>query len=356
MKTSTDEQNGDAVNGRLPNRTGLLVPAAVAVALLLSAPFWAGAYVVSILIMVGFHAVLALGLVMLTGLAGQVSLAQAMFYGMGAYVSALLTVRAGVPAWPAILVAATATGCVAALMGFAVLRLRGIIVAGVTLTVNLVFYYLVMSMGQLTGGATGLTGIPRLPYLRFMPYSSFIFILVWTGVAVLLLFSLNVARSRSGRALRVLNMLAGGSEDTAQVLGINTMKYKVSAFVVAAVFASIGGSVFAHYTGVIEPGAFHVQLSVLIAIMVIVGGVATPWGAVVGAALMIGITELLRTVAPIILGGPTGAYELVAYGAILVATLLFLPEGLCSLPERLSRRRADRAHRPSPPTGGVCDD
>jgi branched-chain amino acid transport system permease protein len=118
------------------------------------------------------------------------------------------------------------------------------------------------------------------------------------------------------------------------------MKYKVSAFVVAAVFASIAGSMFAHYTSVIEPGSFSVQLSVLVAIMVIVGGVTTPWGAIAGAALMICITEVLRAVAPIVLGGPTGAYELVAYGMILVATLLFLPDGLCSLPERLQRRRS----------------
>jgi len=317
------------------------IPHVVVALVVLSAPVWAGAYVVSVLTMVGFHAVLALGLVLLLGLAGQVSLGQAMFFGMGAYLSALLTVRAGLPAWPSIVLAAVITGVAAALVGFAVLRLRGIIVAGVTLTVNLIFYYLVMSMGQVTGGATGITGIPRLPYPRGVPYSVFIFIFVWLGVVVLLIFSLNVARSRSGRALRVLNVLAGGGEDTAQVLGINTMKYKVSAFVVAAVFASIGGSVYAHYTGVIEPGSFDVQLSVLVAIMVIVGGAATPWGAIVGATLMIGITEVLRTVAPIVLGGPTGAYELVAYGAILVATLLFLPQGLCSLPERLRRRRTD---------------
>ncbi len=302
-------------------------------------PFWAGAYPVSIATLIGFHAILALGLVLLTGLAGQVSLGQAMFYGMGAYLSAMFTVRAGLPAWPSIVFAALITGGVAALVGLAVLRLRGIIVAGVTLTVNLIFYYLIMSMRALTGGATGMTGIPRLTYPGNLPYSAFIFMLVWLVVLALLIFSRNVVRSRSGRALRVLNVLSGGSEDTAQVLGINTMKYKVSAFVVAAVFASIGGSLFAHYTRVIEPETFHVQLSVVVAIMVIVGGVTTPWGAIIGATVMICITEILRAVAPVVLGGPTGAYELVAYGVVLVATLLFLPEGVYSLPQRLRRRK-----------------
>jgi branched-chain amino acid transport system permease protein len=334
-RDSTDHSTAKV--GRTSSRGWVVRLTAVVVVFTL--PLWVGAYPVSIVTMIGLHAILALGLVLLTGLAGQVSLGQAMFYGMGAYMSALLTTRAGVPAWPAIIMSALVTGCVAALVGMAILRLRGIIVAGVTLTVNLVFGYFVSSLGPLTGGATGLSGISRLPYPGGMPYSAFIYLLVWTGVVILLVFSLNIVRSRSGRALRVLNVLAGGSEDTAQVLGINTIKYKVSAFVVAAVFASIAGSIFAHYARVIEPGSFSVQTSVLVAIMVIVGGVTTPWGALIGATLMIGITEGLRWVAPLVVGGPTGAYELVAYGVVLVATLLFLPEGLYSLPERLRRRR-----------------
>ena len=137
-------------------------------------------------------------------------------------------------------------------------------------------------------------------------------------------------------------LLAGGSEDTARVLGMDVMHYKVVAFVVAAVFASLAGSVYAHYTSVIEPHTFSVQTSVLVAIMVIVGGVTNPWGAIVGSALIVGLTEFLREVAPIILGGPTGAYELVAYGVVLVLSLLFLPAGLCSLPDRIRQWREER--------------
>jgi branched-chain amino acid transport system permease protein len=337
MATGEGVAGSTVRQGRSPDTRTMAYWAAGLV--LFTLPIWAGAYPLSIATMIGLHSILALGLVLLTGLAGQVSLGQAMFYGTGAYLSALLTMRAGVSPWLAVFAAAFVTGCIAAVIGMAVLRLRGIIVAGVTLTVNLIFFYLVTSMGPVTGGATGMAGIPRLPYPDAMPYTSFIFVLVWSVVVVLLIFSTNISRSRSGRALRVLNVLSGGSEPTAQVLGINTMKYKVSAFVVAAVFASIGGSIFAHYARVIEPGTFHAQTSVLIAIMVIVGGVTVPWGAIIGATLMIGITEVLRTVAPIILGGPTGAYELVAYGVVLVAALLFLPDGLYSLPERVRQRR-----------------
>ena len=330
----------DTVSTRVPQPQGARIAGyAVALLLLLSLPFWAGAYAVSVVRAVGFHAVIAMGLVLLTGLAGQVSLGQAMFYGLGAYGSALLTMRAGLSPWAAIIVAAVITGLVAAFVGAAVLRLKGIIVAGVTLTVNLIFYYLAMSLSDLTGGATGLNQIPRLPHPGGISYSAFVYIVVWLLVVLVLVFSLNISRTRTGRALRAVNVLAGGSEETAQVLGIDTRRCKVGAFVIAAVFASVAGSVYAHFTSVIEPGTFGVQLSVLVAIMAVIGGVTSPWGALIGSALMIGITEFLREVAPIVLGGPTGAYELVAYGVILVATLLFLPEGLFSLPSRMSLRR-----------------
>ncbi|MCK5213492.1 MAG: branched-chain amino acid ABC transporter permease, partial [Dehalococcoidia bacterium] len=120
------------------------------------------------------------------------------------------------------------------------------------------------------------------------------------------------------------------------------MHYKVLAFVVAAVFAGLAGGVYAHYTSVIEPGTFSVTMSVLVAIMVIVGGVTSPWGAIVGSALIVLLTEFLREVAPIILGGATGAYDLVAYGLVLILSLLFLPAGLYSLPGRFSRWRKER--------------
>ncbi|MFW6056243.1 MAG: branched-chain amino acid ABC transporter permease, partial [Chloroflexota bacterium] len=190
-----------------------------------------------------------------------------------------------------------------------------------------------------TGGATGLVLIPRFEYPSIMRYSTFVFFLVWMTAVVCLVLTLHLARSRVGRALKSVNVLAGGSEDTAQVLGIDVMHFKTGAYVVAAVFAGVAGAVYAHYVTVIEPHTFSAQTSVVVAIMVIVGGVTSPWGAIFGAGLIVGITEFLREVAPVVLGGPTGAYELVAYGVVLVLTLLFLPEGLFSLPARIRRRR-----------------
>lgn len=313
----------------------------VALVLLVTVPLWASAYIVNVFTTIGLYAMVALGLVLLTGLAGQVSLGQAVFYGIGAYTSALLSVRLGVPPGLALVFAAVAAGLVAAPIGRAILRLRGIVVAGVTLAVNLGFFYLVMSASALTGGATGLFLIPRFEYPRQVSYSTFVFFLVWGLVIVCLVLTSRLSRSRIGRALKALNVLAGGSEDTAQVLGIDVMHFKTGAYVVAAVFAGAAGAVYAHRMTVIEPHTFNAQTSVLIAIMVIVGGVTNPWGAILGAGLIVGITELFREVVPIVLGGATGAYELVAYGIVLVLCLLFLPEGLFSLPARLRRRHED---------------
>ncbi|MFW6102810.1 MAG: branched-chain amino acid ABC transporter permease [Chloroflexota bacterium] len=327
-----------AIADRYGLRGGRVVSIVLAL-ILFTVPLWGNPYLVSIFINIGLYSIIALGLVLLTGLAGQVSLGQAVFYGIGAYTSALLALRFGVPPGFGVVVAGTVAGLVAVPIGRAIFRLRGIIVAGVTLTVNLIFFYLVVSISDLTGGATGLVLIPRFEYPSIMRYSTFVFFLVWMTAVVCLILALNLARSRVGRALKSVNILAGGSEDTAQVLGVDVMHFKTGAYVVAAVFAGVAGAVYAHYVTVIEPHTFSAQTSVVVAIMVIVGGVTSPWGAVLGAGLIVGITEVLREVAPVVLGGSTGAYELVAYGAVLILTLLFLPEGLFSLPARIGRRR-----------------
>lgn len=321
---------------RVPRAALILL---VVIALL---PVTDSAYLLSILIKIGLHAVIGMGLILLTGLAGQVSLGQGVFYGTGAYVSALLCLRFGISPWLAMPLAAAASGLLAAPIGRAILRLKGIIVAGVTLTVNLIFFYLVVSVSDLTGGATGLSQIPRFEYPKFMSYTTFVFYAVWLLVILCLVLTTNLVASRVGRALKSVNVLGIGTEDTPQVLGIDVMHFKVAAYVGAAVFAGIAGSVYAHHISVIEPHTFSVQTSVLVAIMVVLGGVTNPWGAIVGSALIVGLTELLREVAPIILGGPTGSYELVAYGVVLVLTLLFLPDGLCSLPARIQEWKRGR--------------
>ena len=115
-------------------------------------------------------------------------------------------------------------------------------------------------------------------------------------------------------------------------------------FVLSAVYASIAGSIYAHYTRVIEPGTFMLQFSALVALMAIIGGRSSPWGAFLGAGLIVGIRQLLREFMPVLVGGLTGSYELIAYGIILIVVLLFLPRGLFSIFEKIQAKRMVAAH------------
>ena len=309
-------------------------------AVLMGVPAGAGAYPVTIMVDIGFYSIITMGLIMLMGLGGQLSLGHAAFFGSGAYISGILTTQYNFSPWPVILLAAVITGGIAALIGRFMVHLHGLILAGVTLALNLVFFHLVSSMVDLTGGAIGMMNIPPLSLGIFSSKDLFFnYYLIWIIAVLLLVFYLNLADSRSGRALRALNTHAGGSEDAAQVLGVNTTKYKVWALVLSAVYASIAGSIYAHYTRVIEPGTFMIQLSAMVALMAIIGGRASPWGAFLGAGLIVGIRQLLRDCVPALVGGFSGSYELIAYGIILALALLFMPRGLVSVIRKLGPRR-----------------
>lgn len=147
----------------------------------------------------------------------------------------------------------------------------------------------------------------------------------------MLIFSLNLVGSRMGRALRSMHSLFGGSEEAAQSLGVDTTSYKSKVFIISAVYASIAGSIFAYYMTVVNPSPFDYWFSILVLIMAIVGGISSPWGAFWGAGLVVVGREILREFAPRVAGGATGAYELITFGIILIAVLLFLPQGLASL-------------------------
>lgn len=305
---------------------------------LMTIPLGAGPYPVRVMIDIGFYSMVTMGLILLMGFAGQISLGQAAFLGCGAYVSGILTTQYYLSPWAALFVAAAITGGIAAIVGRAMFRLHGLILAGITLALNLVFYHLIVSLGDLTGGAVGMMNIPPLSLGGFSS-SLFTYYVVWIIAILLLVFSLNLVNSRTGRALRSMNEHVGGSEDMAEVLGINIMRYKVQVFVLSAVYASIAGSLYAHYSRVLEPGSFNVPFSVLVLIMAIIGGMRSPWGAFLGAGLIMGLRELLREFMPLVVTGATGAYELIAYGIIVVVVLLFLPRGLFSIFQKIRVKR-----------------
>jgi len=253
---------------------------------LLTIPLGAGPYPVTVMVDIGLYSIVTMGLILLMGFAGQISLGHAVFFGCGAYASAILTTQYNFSPWTALFVAAAFTAGVAAFIGRFMFKLHGLILAAVTLALNLVFYFMVTSLIDLTGGAMGMLNIPPLSLGGFTSKSLlFNYYLVWITAILFLVFSLNLAKSRAGRALRSLNAHAGGSEDAAQVLGIDIMKYKVWVFVLSAVYAGVAGSIYAHYTRVIEPGTFMLQFSALVALMAILGGGSSPWGAFLTSAI-----------------------------------------------------------------------
>ncbi len=308
--------------------------------ILMSVPLGAGPYPLTVMVDIGLYSIAVMGLIMLMGLAGQISLGHAAFWGCGAYISGILTTQYDFNPWSALFLAALITGAIAAFIGRFMFKLHGLILAGVTLALNLVFYYLVNSLVDLTGGAMGIMNIPPLSLGPFTSQNLFFnYYLIWIVAILLLIFSLNLADSRPGRALKALNVHAGGSEDAAQVLGVDVAKYKVWVFVLSAIFASLAGSAYAHYTRIIEPGTFMVRLSAMLALMAIIGGRSSPWGAFLGAGLIVGLVQLLRESIPVLVGGLSGSYELMAYGIILMVALLFMPRGLISVVRKESPKK-----------------
>jgi branched-chain amino acid transport system permease protein len=283
-------------------------------------------YYVGTLVFVGIYSMITISLSLLMGYAGQISLGHAAFYGIGAYASGLLTTRAGLSPWLALIAAMAITGIFAFLIGLPVLKLRGHYLAMATLGFGEIVYIFFNSTVTLTGGPSGFGQIPRLSVAGLILKSDIHFYyLVWGTVIVLMILVLNVINSRVGRALRSIH----GSEIAANAMGVNTASLKMQVFVFSAVVSSLAGSYYAHYVTFISPTTFEASMSVLLLTMVVVGGMTNVWGALLGALLLGTLPEYLRTF---------GDYEILIYGGIMLAILMFAPEGLAGIVEALKIR------------------
>ncbi len=283
-------------------------------------------YYLNVLNVLALNALVVTGLNLLIGYAGQISLGHAGFYGLGAYISAILTGSYGWPPWPTLIFAALMVGVIALVIGIPTLRLHGNYLVMATLGFNLVVFILLTQMDNLTGGPSGYTGIPPLSIfgqaiatdLRF-------YILVWSVVIVGLVLARNLVNSRAGRALRALH----GSEVAAAAAGVPIKAYKVKVFVLSAIYASVAGSLYAHYYGIVTPKTFDIFYSVEVVTMCLVGGMGSLWGGLLGAAFLTPLPQVLHFFEE---------YKDVFYGGILLVILIFLPRGLVSLRLRRARR------------------
>jgi len=293
-------------------------------------PFKVVSHYVDVMIFAGIFCMVCLGLSMLMGYTGQISLAQAAFFGIGAYTSGILTSRYGFNPWAAMPVGAFLSGLVAWLLGMPALRLKGHYLAMATLGFGVIVHIVLGEEAALTGGPSGMVDIPglRIGTFKFTSEVAWYY-LVWAFVFLALLFCFNVIHSRMGRALRAIHE----EEKAAEAMGVPTARYKVRVFVLSAVLAALGGSLYTHYVTCLNPGSFNLMWSFRFMMMAMVGGMQSLWGALLGTVLMTFVgNEWLQVFAD---------FEILVYGAILLAVALFLPGGLVSLiPKLMGSRRA----------------
>lgn len=289
----------------------VLVVIAVAASLALS-----GSYLMNVLVFVGIHAMLAIALNLLLGFAGQISLGHAGFFGLGAYASGILCATYGVNPWLAMVITALSVALLAFIVGFPILKLKGHYLAMATLGLGIIFYIVFNEAIELTGGPSGFSGIPPLKIGSFA-FDSDIenYGLIWVFTLGTVLLCLNLANSRIGRALRAIH----DSEVAARVMGINVRLLKVQIFALSAFISSIAGSLYAHTMGFVSPTSFGFNFSVELVTMVVVGGLGSIYGSLVGAAILTLLPELLRTFQD---------YDIVIYGLILILMTMFMPGGL----------------------------
>ena len=292
-----------------------------------AAPFLVGnPYYLNVLNVVALNALVVIGLNLLIGYAGQISLGHGAFFGLGAYISAILTGSYGWPPWPTMLAAAGVVALVALLIGIPVLGLAGNYLVMATLGFNLIVNIVTLQLDSVTGGPSGFSGIPPLTFFgEALDTDQEFYVLVWALVIIALLLARNLVTSRVGRGLRALH----NSEVAAAAVGVPIKLYKVKVFVLSAVYASVAGSLYAHYFGIVSPKTFDIFYSVEVVTMCIVGGMGSLWGGLLGAAFLTPLPQVLHFFEE---------HKDVIYGLVLMLMLIFLPGGLASL-ARLARRR-----------------
>ncbi|GJL81817.1 MAG: branched-chain amino acid ABC transporter permease [marine bacterium B5-7] len=307
-------------------RTGsLLVLALVMVLLplLLDNP-----YRYDIVIRIGINAIVCVGLNLFVGYAGQISLGHAGFFALGAYGSAILTSQYSWPSLVALPVSALVVGVLAFVVARPILRLKGHYLAMGTLGMGVIIFLVITHETSLTGGPDGMP-VPPLSIAGIDVYDEKTWYWIIAGVLLLNVWlALNLVGSPIGRALRAIH----GSEPAASVLGINVARYKAMVFVISAVIASVAGSLFTHYSGFITPSEAGFLHSVELITMVVLGGMASTYGALVGAVILTALPQFLAVLHD---------YEMVVFGAVLMGTMIFMPKGIVpSIIDLLRRRRS----------------
>ena len=266
------------------------------------------------------NAIAVIGIVVITGYARQLHLGQAAFLGLGAYTSALLMTKLGWNFWLTMPVAILMAGLFGLLLGLPALKLRGgPYLALVTQLFGEIVYLFLLNLTPITNGPFGILGIPS-PSIGPLNFSDLklYFILCIVFLAIAYFVANRICGSKYGRFFISIKE----SEEAAQAVGVNTMRYKLLAFTVAAMFGGLAGVLYGPFIGYLSPEQFRWQPSLTLVSMAIVGGMSDLRGGIIGAVVLTFLPELLRS---------TDQARMILYGALLILTLAFMPDGLISL-------------------------
>lgn len=282
-------------------------------------PFALSNYHLQVAVMVGIFALLALSLNLLSGYTGMISLGHAGFFLIGSYTSAIVSTRYGAPFPVSLLAAMVVTSLSGLLLAVPAMKLSGHFLAVITIAFGLILHLLAINLEWLTRGVSGISGIPRPSFDGWAMKSDLSYYFLVLGVlAVVSLLAAAYVRSGYGRALAALR----DDETAAGCMGINIKAAKIHAFVISAGIAGIAGCLYAHYVRYINPESFTIDISIRILIMIVVGGIGSIPGSIVGAAVVYVLPEALRFL---------NDYYYLVFGVVIIALMLFLPGGLISL-------------------------
>jgi branched-chain amino acid transport system permease protein len=272
---------------------------------------------------IGLYSIVAIGLVLLTGVAGLTSFGQAAFVGIGAYATAYLSTVYGLNPWLTLIAGIVLTALAAFALGAVTMRLSGHFLPLGTIAWALSIYFLFGNL-EFLGMHDGLGGIPPISVFGYALSSGrAMYYLIWLVVIIVLLTSHNLLNSRPGRAIRALK----GGGQMAEAMGVDTAWMKVVVFVYAAVIAAISGWLYAHLQRAVNPSPFSLNIGIEYLFMAVVGGAGHLWGAILGATLLTVLKDQLQAWLPKLIGG-SGNYEMIVFGILLVILLQHARDGL----------------------------
>ncbi|AOE91705.1 ABC transporter permease subunit [Ralstonia pseudosolanacearum] len=328
MTTLTNASGNAAPRGWLSRNRLLTAAFVIGLALLPVLPtpeFW-----ITLLNYIGLYSLVALGLVLLTGVGGLTSFGQAAFVGLGAYSTAYLSTQYGLSPWIGLLAGLAITAASAYVIGLITMRMSGHYLPLATIAWGLSLFFLFGNLAFL-GKYDGLNGIPVLNLLgKPLQTGREMFYLIWAVVVVAVLAVQNLLNSRPGRAIRALK----GGGTMAEAMGVNTAWMKVVIFVAAAILACISGFLYAHLQRAVNPTPFGLNYGIEYLFMAVVGGVGHVWGAVLGAGLLTILKDSLQNLLPKLLGS-TGNFEIIVFGVLLVLLLQYARDGVWPFLRRL---------------------